>query len=160
MRCEPTADRVPPLPVTLACQPKNQSPNSMATPNGRSRNQLSDNVGTCEPGEACDESVYHRRRTTVTIKLRNKDDHIAHPDMVSKHEKHLIWAAQFSNSPWTRAKCDQPSLNLSASELELTAFCDLELSPFERPMKKYYAKSRAGHANLPKFEPTPASAPR
>ena len=75
-------------------------------------------------------------------------------------KKHLILAAQFSNSPWTRAKCDQPSLNLSASELELTAFCDLELSPFERPMKKYYAESRAGHANLPKFEPTPASAPR
>ena len=52
-------------------------------------------------------------------------------------KKHLNLAAQFSNSPWTRAKCDQPSLNLSASELELTAFCDLELSPFERPTEKY-----------------------
>ena len=30
--------------------------------------------------------------------MKEKDDDIAHPGMVSKPEKHL---AQFSNSPWT-----------------------------------------------------------
>jgi len=32
--------------------------------------------------------------------MKEKDDDIAHPDMVSKPKKHLI-LAQFSNSPWT-----------------------------------------------------------
>jgi len=33
--------------------------------------------------------------------MKEKDDDIAHPGMVPKPEKHLILAAQFSNSPWT-----------------------------------------------------------
>src|SRR5215469_7634646 len=33
--------------------------------------------------------------------MKEKDDDIAHPGMVSKPEKHLILVAQFGNSPWT-----------------------------------------------------------
>ena len=33
--------------------------------------------------------------------MKEKDDDLAHPGMVPKPEKHLILAAQFSNSPWT-----------------------------------------------------------
>jgi hypothetical protein len=36
--------------------------------------------------------------------MNNKDDEITHPGMLSKLEKHLIWA-QFTNSPWIRVAC-------------------------------------------------------
>jgi hypothetical protein len=34
--------------------------------------------------------------------MKEQGEDIAHPGMVSKLEKHLIWA-QFSNSPWMTA---------------------------------------------------------
>jgi hypothetical protein len=40
--------------------------------------------------------------------MKEKDDEIAHPDMVSKPKKHLVFA-QFSNSLWTgAATCARP----------------------------------------------------
>jgi hypothetical protein len=39
--------------------------------------------------------------------MKEKDEGIAHPGMVSKPEKHLI-LAQFSNSPWTASILLEP----------------------------------------------------
>jgi len=39
--------------------------------------------------------------------MKEKDEDIAHPGVVSKPEKTLILAAQFSNSPWTGSAMPQ-----------------------------------------------------
>jgi hypothetical protein len=56
--------------------------------------------------------------------MNEEDDDNAHPDMLSKPEKHLI-LAQFSNSPWTRSRIisRSSSANAAMTGISQTSFC-------------------------------------